>query len=787
MLKLSIGSLPTKKPCTQSVPKRPAWYKAEEAEINSYTYSLHEKLSELITPPELDCHHVHCSQAEHLQARDSYLLDVLIAMIETSHEFIPMGGGKRKKWDPDKNCEVESALPGWRSDLEPLRQDSLFWHAMWQQSGKPNRGQLYEVMKFVRNKYHYAVHKTKKIASSIRAQRLLEQSQSGDVDLLKEMKRVKGSKKQTSACPDNVDDAHGAEAVSELFKTVYEDLYNSAESVDAMNDIKAKLRTMIDIDSLVEVQKVTGAAVKEACSRMKPGKADVTGSFTSDTLLNAPDSLFDSLAGVFRSFLVHGDVTLELLSCAFLPLFKGGLKNPHASDSYRAIAGSSQILKLFDNVILLLWGDRLGSDTLQFGFKKGTSTSQCSWLVMEVASYYLRQGSPIIATLLDCSKAFDKCVFSSLFTKLMDRNLPPIVVRALVCVYEEQRGCVKWSGVRSSEFSITNGTRQGSVLSPCLFSVYLDDLLKRLRNLGLGCHMGGVWVGAAGYADDLILLAPSRTAMQRMLNVCKEYAEEYNLQFSTDPNPALSKTKCLYMCGHMDPVYPVPLQLGDHELPWVQHATHLGHELHQMCDMEHDAQVKRAQFIENAVQIRETFSFARPNEIMQAVHTYAGHWYGSMLWDLFGDKVNQIYNSWNTCAKLTWGVPRSTHTFLVDNLLVSQFYTVKQQLVGRYVNFVKQLLKSTSPEVCVVANMVARNSRSTTGKNLLHIERETMLDPWKTEAWRVRNAVPRSEVPAADGWRVQYLSKLLSRRLEMETECQDVEEITSLIDSLSSS
>ena len=66
-----------------------------------------------------------------------------------------------------------------------------------------------------------------------------------------------------------------------------------------------------------------------------------------------------------------------------------------------AIAGSSQILKLFDNVILLLWGDLLGSDSLQFGFKKGSSTSQCSWLVMEVASYYLRQGTPVIATLLD--------------------------------------------------------------------------------------------------------------------------------------------------------------------------------------------------------------------------------------------------------------------------------------------------------------------------------------------------------------------------------------------------
>ena len=189
------------------------------------------------------------------------------------------------------------------------------------------------------------------------------------------------------------------------------------------------------------------------------------------------------------------------------------------------------------------------------------------------------------------------------------------MVRVLIFVYEEQKGCVSWDSVRSSTFSITNGTRQGSVLSPCLFSVYLDDLLKQLRQMGLGCHMRGMWVGAAGYADDLILLAPSRTAMQHMLKTCDNYAAEFNLQFSTDPVPALSKSKCLYMCGYMNAVYPAPLQLGDHDLPWVEHATHLGHELHQLCNMEYDANIKRAQFIEASVQIGETFRFARPAKI----------------------------------------------------------------------------------------------------------------------------------------------------------------------------
>ena len=118
--------------------------------------------------------------------------------------------------------------------------------------------------------------------------------------------------------------------------------------------------------------------MKEAACRMKPSKSDVSASYTSDALLNAPDRFFELLAPVFRSWLVHGTVTLSLLACAFLPLFKGGLKDPAKTDSYRAIAGSSLLLKLFDNVVLLLWGDCLSSDSLQFGFKSGTSTTQCS-------------------------------------------------------------------------------------------------------------------------------------------------------------------------------------------------------------------------------------------------------------------------------------------------------------------------------------------------------------------------------------------------------------------------
>ena len=151
---------------------------------------------------------------------------------------------------------------------------------------------------------------------------------------------------------------------------------------------------------------------------------------------------------------------------------------------------------------------------------------------MEVASHFVKRGTPCIITLLDCTKAFDKCKFDILFQKLADRNLPPIVIRVLIFVYEEQEAWVKWGKARSRSFGIVNGTRQGSVLSPALFSVYMDKLIMRLRRSGVGCHLGEVFCGVTGYADDLLLLAPSRSAMETMLRICEDYADERSWKLS---------------------------------------------------------------------------------------------------------------------------------------------------------------------------------------------------------------------------------------------------------------
>ena len=149
------------------------------------------------------------------------------------------------------------------------------------------------------------------MSNAIRARSLLEAGQHGSVNLLKEMKSIKGSKKSSANLPDNVAGVSGEQLIVEEFRSVYSALYNSYDTSELMTELKAELNNKINADSIHEADKITGQVVKKAATRMKPDKSDVSGGFTSNAILITPDSFFDLIAPVYRSWLVHGTVTLS--------------------------------------------------------------------------------------------------------------------------------------------------------------------------------------------------------------------------------------------------------------------------------------------------------------------------------------------------------------------------------------------------------------------------------------------------------------------------------------------
>ena len=147
--------------------------------------------------------------------------------------------------------------------------------------------------------------------------------------------------------------------------------------------------------------------------------------------------------------------------------------------------------------------------------------------------------------LLDFSKAFDKVNFAQLFKKLRTRAVPAVLLRLVIYIYLKQSCFIRWNSVESDIFMVKNGVRQGAILSPSLFCVYIDTLLSQLRDAGLGCHIGGTFLGAYGYADDVMLLAPTRQGLQEMLKICENFATSHSMLFSTDTLPPKSKTMCM--------------------------------------------------------------------------------------------------------------------------------------------------------------------------------------------------------------------------------------------------
>ena len=153
-------------------------------------------------------------------------------------------------------------------------------------------------------------------------------------------------------------------------------------------------------------------------------------------------------------------------------------------------------------------------------------------------------------------------------------------------------------------------------------------------------------------------------------------------------------------------------------MPWVDLAVHLGHVLHQSGTMEKDIQVKRATFIDESVEIRKTFGFASPAEVLQAVKLYVGSHYGSMLWDLGSDLASQYFTAWTVCVRLAWQVPVATHTYFVDQLLCCGISSVRMDTLARYCKFVRGLMASPSMEVVAMYGVAGQDIRTVIGSNL---------------------------------------------------------------------
>jgi len=130
------------------------------------------------------------------------------------------------------------------------------------------------------------------------------------------------------------------------------------------------------------------------------------------------------------------------------------------------------------------------------------------------------------------SKAFDKVNHYALFLKLMERHVPVCLINLLANWYENVFISVRWGQSLSKLVRLTTGVRQGGVLSPVLFAVYVNDIITRVESSGYGCEIAGNCVGILMYADDLLLISATCNGLSRLIEICEQEMAWLDMQFN---------------------------------------------------------------------------------------------------------------------------------------------------------------------------------------------------------------------------------------------------------------
>ena len=264
--------------------------------------------------------------------------------------------------------------------------------------------------------------------------------------------------------------------------------------------------------------------------------------------------------------------------------------------------------------------------------------------------------------------------------------------------YTHQKMCIRWGNAISPSFTVSNGVKQGGIISPILFNVYMDGLSVLLNSSNIGGQIGYTFLNHLCYADDLCLISLSSAGMQKLLNLCSKYAVDHSLTYNA------KKSFSLCFIPRTVKISRPQLYLDTLVIPHVSECKYLGIIVCQKnCDRDLKRQMKK--FYANANMLLRRFSKCSIPVKCYLFKTYCSNLYCAPLWYNFTltamKKIKIAYN--NSIRRLFFLPKHNSASEMCVNLNIMSF----GELLRKYVYSFRFRLGASLN--CIIDNIYSSN------------------------------------------------------------------------------
>ena len=451
----------------------------------------------------------------------------------------------------------------WDEELNLLKEASVESNRLWKAAGKPRQGPLFSKRQSCRLMYRKRIKENQMLDterySNALHEALMKKNSTAFWQCWRSKFQARNKCSQVDGC---VDESLIADKFASHFTSVFS--CNNQEKAESIKQEYIKTRSNYSGSPLTDSHQFDTELVSNVIANLKQGKAVDIDGLSAEHLQFCHPSVCVILTKLFQLMLLCSFVPSGFRYSYIVPIPKPKecFSKALTCDDFRGIAISPVISKIFEHCILNRFESLFITSDNQFGFKKGVGCNYAIRSVRCIVDNFIKNGSTANLCAIDLSKAFDKVNHKALYLKLMKRLIPNELLSLFEFWFSHCYSAVKWYNAWSQLFALDFGVRQGSVLSPFLFAIYMDDLAKSsLLNRGSFIIL---------YADDIILIAPTVSELQRLFHMCEYEIETLDMFINAKKSCCIRiGPRCNISCADLTTT------LGA-AIPWVDELRYLG-------------------------------------------------------------------------------------------------------------------------------------------------------------------------------------------------------------------